>query len=53
MDLQKGYMDLLLGFIGFTEIHSIMVEPTLAAPDDVARTEAAAIELAQKIALGF
>jgi len=53
MDLQKGYMDLLLGFIGFTEIHSIMVEPTLAAPDDVARTEAAAIELAQKIGLGF
>jgi FMN-dependent NADH-azoreductase len=50
MDLQKGYMDLLLGFIGFTQIHSIMVEPTLAAPDEVAKTEAVAISQAQKIA---
>lgn len=53
MDLQKGYMDLLLGFIGFTEVHSIMVEPTLASPEDVAKTEAAAIDQAQKIAAGF
>ncbi|QDS91699.1 FMN-dependent NADH-azoreductase [Roseimaritima multifibrata] len=53
MDLQKGYMDLLLGFIGFTDVHSIMVEPTLAAADDVAKTEAAAIERAEEIASGF
>ena len=53
MDLQKGYMDLLLGFIGFTEVHSIMVEPTLAGPEDVAKTEAAAIAQAQSIASGF
>jgi FMN-dependent NADH-azoreductase len=53
MDLQKGYMDLLLGFIGFTEVHSIMVEPTLAGPEDVAKTEAAAIAQAQTIATGF
>jgi FMN-dependent NADH-azoreductase len=37
MDLKKGYMDLLLGFIGFKNIQSIMVEPTLASPTDVAR----------------
>ncbi len=53
MDLQKGYMDLLLGFIGFTDIRSIMVEPTLAAPKDVAKTEAAAIAQAIRIAAGF
>ena len=53
MDLQKGYMDLLLGFIGFTDVRSIMVEPTLAAPEEVAKTEAAAIEHAQKIASEF
>jgi FMN-dependent NADH-azoreductase len=53
MDLQKGYMDLLLGFIGFTEVHSILVEPTLAAPDDVAATEAAAIEQAKTLATSF
>ncbi len=53
MDLQTGYMNLLLGFIGFREIHSILVEPTLAAPEDVARTEASAIEQAQRIAANF
>ncbi len=53
MDLQKGYMDLLLGFIGFTNIRSIMVEPTLASPQAVAETEAAAVTLAQQIAASF
>ena len=53
MDLQKGYMDLLLGFIGFRDIQSIMVEPTLASPADVAKAEAAAIERAQSVAAKF
>lgn len=53
MDLQKGYMDLLLGFIGFTEIHSLLVEPTLAAPDDVAAVQAAATEQARALAADF
>lgn len=53
MDLQKGYMDLLLGFIGFKDVKSIMVEPTLAAPADVAKTEAAAIAEAERIASTF
>ncbi len=53
LDLQKGYMDLLLGFLGFTEIHSILVEPTAASPDDVAAAEAKAIEAARGIAASF
>ncbi|MGI9473067.1 MAG: FMN-dependent NADH-azoreductase, partial [Rubripirellula sp.] len=35
MDFQTTYLNLLLGFIGFTDIHSIIVEPTLDAPDAV------------------
>jgi len=53
MDLQKGYMDLLLGFIGFKEIHSIMVEPTLAAPDDVASTVKSAVAQCKALAAKF
>ena len=53
MDLQKGYMDLLLGFIGFKEIHSIMVEPTLAAPDDVASTVKSAVAQCKSLAAKF
>ncbi len=53
LDLQKGYMDLLLGFIGFTDIRPIVFEPTLGSPDDVAKTEAAAIAQAQTIAASY
>ena len=51
--LQKGYLDLLLGFIGFTDVESILIEPTLAAPDDVRKTEAAAAEKAKAVARNF
>ena len=30
LDLQKGYMDIILGFIGFKDIRSLIIEPTLA-----------------------
>lgn len=50
MDLQKGYMDLLLGFIGFTEVHSILVEPTLAAAEEVDQTVAQATAQAREVA---
>jgi FMN-dependent NADH-azoreductase len=50
LDLQKGYLDLLLGFIGFKDIKSILIEPTLAAPADVSKTEAAAIAEAKNLA---
>lgn len=53
MDLQRGYMDLLLGFIGFTDIRSVLIEPTLASPDDVAKSEEAAAKQARQIAAGF
>ncbi len=53
MDLQKGYMDLLLGFIGFTDVNSIMVEPTLGAADDVAEMEAKATQEARSVAAKF
>lgn len=50
MDLQKAYMDLWLKFIGFTDIHSILVEPMMQAPEAVAKTKSAAKEAAIKIA---
>ena len=53
MDLQKPYLDCWLRFIGFTDIHPILVEPTLEAPDKVAQVKSAAKELATNIANNF
>lgn len=53
MDLQKGYLDMLLGFIGFTDIQSVLVEPTAAAPEQVAATEEQAKILARSLAGSF
>ena len=53
LDLQKGYLDLLLGFLGFTDVHSILVEPTVGAPADVAEVKAAAVEEARRLAERF
>lgn len=50
MDLQSTYIKLWLGFIGFTEIHSIFVDPTAAPPDVVAAKQAAAIAQATALA---
>ncbi len=50
MDHQKSYLQLLLRFIGFSDIHEITIEPTLGAPDDVHATEAAAIAAAEQYA---
>ncbi len=36
-DLQKKYIELILGFIGFTDIRTIVIEPTLQGGPDVAR----------------
>lgn len=33
LDLQKSYMETILKFIGFTNIQSIIIEPTLASPE--------------------
>jgi FMN-dependent NADH-azoreductase len=49
-DFQKPYFELILGFIGFTDIRSIVVEPTLADPATVEKTKAAAIDQARSMA---
>lgn len=53
MDMQKGYLELLLGFIGFTDIQNVIIEPTLASAEDVASTvdfaKKTAVEVARKL----
>lgn len=53
-DLQKKYMEIILGFMGFTNIKSIVVEPTLAGgPEKAKAKQAAAVTQAQKLAAVF
>jgi FMN-dependent NADH-azoreductase len=53
LDYQKPYVEMWLGFIGFTDIRPIVIEPTLSAPDAVQQTEAAAIKQAVDLAKSF
>lgn len=51
VDFQKRYLEFVLGFIGFTDIRSVVVEPTLAAGPDAAQEKrqaamARAVEMA-------
>jgi len=53
-DFQKKYLETVLGFIGFTEIQSVVVEPTLHGGPEVAKEKReAAIEKARERALKF
>lgn len=53
-DLQKKYLELILGFMGLSDVRSIVVEPTLAKGKDVAeKKRAEAIEKARQIAKNF
>jgi FMN-dependent NADH-azoreductase len=53
-DLQKRYLELILGFMGFTDIRSIVVEPTLMGGPEVAKTRReAAIKKAKEMARDF
>ena len=52
-DLQKAYMELILGFIGFKGIRSVIVEPTLSSPEQTEKARAAARELAKEMAATF
>ena len=53
-DFQKKYLELALGFIGLTDIHSVTVEPTLMnGPEAAAEGKAAAIIRAREIAPTF
>lgn len=53
-DLQKKYFELVLGFMGFSEIRSVVVEPTLmGGPEVAAEKVAQAVDKAKQIALEF
>ena len=53
-DLQKKYLELILAFIGFSDIRSVVVEPTLAGGVDITKQRLAeAIEKARKMAKEF
>ncbi len=53
-DHQKKYLELILGFIGLTDVRSVVIEPTLmGGPEVAARKLQTAIEEARKIASGF
>ncbi len=46
MDFQKTYMEMILGFIGFQDIKTIIVEPTLTDSQSMERTLSASKEQA-------
>ncbi len=53
-DLQKKYIELIFAFIGFKDIHSVVVEPTLQGGPDVAGAKRqGAIEKVKEIAEVF
>jgi FMN-dependent NADH-azoreductase len=53
-DLQTKYIELIFGFIGFTDIRSVVVEPTLQSGPDVAGVKRqGAIEKVKEIAEVF
>jgi FMN-dependent NADH-azoreductase len=53
-DLQKKYLELILGFMGLTDIRSVTVEPTLAGgPETAKQKRAEAIEKARQSARKF
>jgi len=53
-DLQKRYLELILCFIGFSDIRSVVVEPTIASGADVAKQRRSqAVEKARQMAEEF
>jgi len=52
-DLQKKYLELILAFIGLTDIRSVTVEPTLAGAEIATQKRTEAIENAGQIAREF
>lgn len=53
-DFQRRYFSFILGFLGFTDVTSVAVEPTLAGGPDVAKERrAAAIVRAKELAATF
>ena len=53
-DMQKKYVELVLGFIGFENIQTIVVEPTLQGqPEEIKDAVQTAVKKAQEIANEF
>ena len=53
-DFQTKYVELIFGFMGFKDIHSVVVEPTLQGGPDLAKTRVReAIERAKEMAVSF
>jgi FMN-dependent NADH-azoreductase len=52
-DAQSSYLRQILGFIGFTDIKEIFVEPTLAGPTAKDDAVAAANQKAAELAAAF
>jgi FMN-dependent NADH-azoreductase len=53
-DLQKPYVEAVLGFIGLTDVRSIVIEPTLAGGPDLAKERVSQAELrARELAGAF
>lgn len=51
LDLQKPYLELILGFIGFADIRTVLVEPTLGeGPEAAEKHLAAALPKARALA---
>lgn len=53
MDFQKPYLEALLGFVGFEDVQSVVVEPTLGVPEDVDKVKSVAAEEAKRLAESF
>ena len=53
LDFQKPYLETLLRFVGFADIRSIVVEPTLGDPKTVENAKSAAAEEAKRVAEAF
>jgi FMN-dependent NADH-azoreductase len=53
LDYQKGYLDVLLGFLGFEDVQALVVEPTLGAPEEVRSMETAVMDEARRLAEAF
>jgi FMN-dependent NADH-azoreductase len=52
-DLQTKYFELFLGFIGFTDIRRVVVEPTLSDPETAGKAREAAVGQAREAAGKF
>ena len=53
VEFQRPYLETLLGFVGFADVQSVVVEPTLGGPEDVDRVKSVAAEEAKRLAEQF